>query len=231
MCSRNRDYLDFTAHQRPMVGDTKTSALTVDHIGWLVCDGRLLDVSTWQFLFKAVGYSFGSNLSGTQFKLPDPAGRVVGFVGNNGSVDASGNPLTTRNMGSNVGNETHRLTIDQMPTHNHTGTTSNSLTGQSLTDNGHTHGYVQTPNNNHENATSLTTSANNSGVLAGTTASSTTGIILNDPQHNHTFTTNNTGGSNIHNNMQPTLFFGNLFIYSGKPFYANYPLTAGTNII
>jgi microcystin-dependent protein len=249
MCSRNRDYFDLNAHQRPMVGDTKTSALTIDHLGWLVCDGRLLDVSTWQFLFKAVGYSFGSNVSGTQFKLPDPAGRVVGFVGNNGSVDASGNPLTTRAMGSNAGNENHTLTVAQMPTHNHgitdpghshTGTTNSSSTGITLNDPTHTHGYVQPPNNNHENATSLTNSANNSGVLAGTTSASSTGITLTDPTHTHAFTTgssltgvttNNNGSSNAHNNMQPTLFLGNLFIYSGKPFYANYPFTAGTNLI
>ena len=216
-----------------MVGDTKTSALTVDHIGWLVCDGRLLDVSTWQFLFKAVGYSFGSNLSGTQFKLPDPAGRVVGFVGNNGSVDASGNPLTRRNMGSNVGNETHRLTVDQMPTHNHgitdpghthTGTTSNSYTGVTVTT------LVDRP----ESETVFI------GAGANVSGSDQRYPQISDPGHNHAFTTGssvtgittvNNGGSNIHNNMQPTLFFGNLFIYSGKPFYANYPLTAGTNII
>ncbi len=215
-----------------MVGDTKTSALTIDHLGWLVCDGRLLDVSTWQFLFKAVGYSFGSNVSGTQFKLPDPAGRVVGFVGNNGSVDASGNPLTTRVMGSNVGNENHTLTVAQMPTHNHgitdpghshTGTTSNSYTGIT----GNTF-------NSPESETVM------DGIGANVSGEGSVNAINNDPGHNHAFTTgssftgvttNNNGGSNAHNNMQPTLFLGNLFIYSGKPFYANYPFTAGTNLI
>ena len=50
-------------------------------------------------------------------------------------------------------------------------------------------------------------------------------IVVTDPTHVHTFTTLNTGGSNAHNNMQPTLFIGNVFIYSGKTTYGNYPYT------
>jgi len=251
MCSRNRDFFDLNAHQRPMVGDTKTSALTIDHLGWLVCDGRLLDVSTWQFLFDAIGYSFGSNLTKTQFKLPDPAGRVLGFVGNNGSVDASGNPLTTRDMGSNAGNENHTLTVAQMPTHNHAITDpGHTHTGTTETGGAHTHNYqdayfaentgggvnnlLGTNDPDTDNSFTWRTAAGGySTTPSDIPTSSHTG-------HTHTFTTqiattgitiNNNGGSNAHNNMQPTLFLGNLFIYSGKPFYASYPFTANTNLI
>jgi microcystin-dependent protein len=78
------------------------------------------------------------------------------------------------------------------------------------------------------------------GIGANVSGEGSVNAINNDPGHNHAFTTgssftgvttNNNGGSNAHNNMQPTLFLGNLFIYSGKPFYANYPFTAGTNLI
>ncbi len=224
MSSRNRDYFDLNAHQRPMVGDTKTSALAVDHIGWLVCDGRLLDVDTWQNLFKTIHYSFGG--SGTQFRLPNPAGRVAGYIG-------AGAGLTTRTKGNSVGTETHTLTVAEMPTHNHaitdnghthTGNTSNSVTGIE----GNT---VDTPESE---------SVSNLGTGAQVSGSGQRNAIKSDNGHTHAFTTgssftgvttNNNGSSNAHNNMQPTLFIGNLFIYSGKPFYANYPFTAGTNIV
>jgi len=39
--------------------------------------------------------------------------------------------------------------------------------------------------------------------------------ITNDGGHQHTFTTTNTGLGNPHNNVQPTIFIGNVFIYSG----------------
>jgi microcystin-dependent protein len=202
MGSYFRDYLTFPAHSRPMAGDTKTSALTVDHIGWLMCDGRLLNVSDYQFLFNTIYYKFGSNGDGTQFRLPDPAGRVLGYTG-------AGTGLTARAMGSNVGAETHTLTVAEMPTHAHT-----------ITDPGHTHSYVNQPNSTSVQTPVTGTDVADNVNVSQTTGSNTTGI-----------TVNSNGSSNAHNNMQPTLFFGNLFIYSGRPTLGNYPFTAGTNLV
>jgi microcystin-dependent protein len=195
--SHNRDYFQLTAHQRPMTGDTKTSVLLTDHLGWLLCDGRLLNITDYPFLFGAIHYAFGSNISGTQFQLPNPAGRVPGFIG-------SGSNLTPRRMGSNFGTETHTLTVAEMPTHAHT-----------IADPGHSH--------------TGTTNAGGQGVNVQNIFASDTPVAINAADdggsHTHAFTTqpattgitiNNNGGSNAHNNMQPTLFLGNLFIYSGK---------------
>jgi len=76
----------------------------------------------------------------------------------------------------------------------------------------------------------VTTQASANGGLSGaTTGSSTTGI--SDSGHTHALVMSNQGGSNAHNNMQPTLFVGNMFIYCGRtgassyagtyPFYGN----------
>lgn len=222
MTSVERKFFTLSASQKPTVGDTKMSVATSDHLGWMLCDGRDLLVSDYYFLFKVIGYTYGSNTS-NYFKLPNPAGRVLGVVG-------SGSGLTARGFGSNVGAETHTLTVAEMPTHNHTGTTNTSSTGITLSDPGHTHSYVNQPNNV-ELAVSLTTTDAADNVNQNqTTGSSFTGITLNDPTHSHTFTTSNTGLSNAHNNMQPTLFFGNMFVFSGIYGLGNFPYTTNTNI-
>jgi len=40
--------------------------------------------------------------------------------------------------------------------------------------------------------------------------------IANDGNHVHSFVIGETGDGEAHNNMQPTLFLGNLFIFSGR---------------
>jgi microcystin-dependent protein len=183
----------------PAVGDTKTSALAADHSGWLVCDGRLVNVGDYLSLFYVMGYSFGG--SGDQFNLPDPRGRVAGFVG-------SGTGLTSRTLGTSLGEEEHTLTVSEMPSHNHGGNTGYSSTGITLNDPGHSHTGV--PN---QASTAINGASNNTGN-GGSTGTSSTGITVSDPTHRHVIASQ--GGGLPHNNMQPTLFLGNLFIYGGR---------------
>lgn len=196
MTSVQKTFMTLNSHQKPIAGDTKISIIRLDHLGWLLCDGRLLSISEYTFLFNVIGYSFGG--SGGQFNLPNPAGRVPGITG-------SGAGLTTRTMGQSVGAETHTLTVAEMPTHTH-----------GVFDPGHAHSYVNQPN-----ATSVQVPISGTDVadnvnVSQNTGSNTTGITLS-----------NAGLSNAHNNMQPTLFLGNFFIYSGRPNVGNFPFTAG----
>lgn len=206
MSSTLRRYANLEAHQRPTVGDTKTSVALVDHLGWLLCDGRPLNVSDWYFLFTMIGYQFGG--SGTTFNLPNPLGRVPGIIG-----DTSLSGLTTRIMGDSVGAETHTLDITQIPSHDHGGVTGGTTLSESPA------------------AVTSVTANNTSFIIApGAGNSLTTGItaltdattITPDP-HTHTITAQ--GGGLPHNNMQPTLFVGNLFIYSGVPTFGTWPIT------
>ena len=227
MTSVERQWFQLTAHQRPSVGDMKTSAIGIDHMGWLVCDGRALNIVDFPQLYNVIGTSFGSN-SATTFKLPNPAGRVPGFVG-------SGLDLTTRVLGDAVGEETHTLTINEMPSHTHgsadvTGntngngfTTLNGAHNHGITDPGHAHSYFNQPNVHSVTTIAGTDSADN-GNVNQTTGSSTTGITVNsNSDHQHQIF--NTGGGAAHNNMQPTLFVGNMFIYCGRPFYGSNAIT------
>jgi microcystin-dependent protein len=166
------------------VGDLKFSAHNNDHYGWLICDGRSISRTEYSELFDVIGISFGANDSNT-FKLPDLRGRVAGGIGD-------GPDTTNRLLGTAVGSETHTLTTAEMPSHNHT-----------ITDPGHTHTYVNNTNDQSTDNAFHTETAADQVDLAATTGSSTTGITINS-----------TGGGNPHNNMQPTLFIGNMFIYA-----------------
>lgn len=212
-------YQTFTSTSKPTVGDTKLSLVGADHIGWLVCDGRTLNISDFYYLYQVIGSTYGSP-SSTTFKLPNPAGTVLGVIGT--GVGSNGLPLSARTAGQRVGEETHVLSIAEMPTHNHPGS-SNAGATTSIYDSGHDHSYTAT-NNNNNNANTLTTQTSmNSGIVASTTGLSTANIV--DPGHVHTLIINSQGGSNAHNNMQPTLFIGNMFIYCGKPSVGTYPFT------
>lgn len=217
MASRNRDFFQLSAHSRPMAGDTKTSALDMDHIGWLKCDGRSLSKTDFLVLFNVIGYSFGG--SGSNFSLPDPRGCVPGFVGSNAGLYSGPTGPTNRILGQVVGEEAHTLTIPEMPSHGHTGTTSNASTSATLSGN---------VINNIPTGSSSTSSYSGLGYIDVSSGSTTNTVTLNDPGHVHTFTTTNTGGSQYHNNMQPTIFVGSLFMYSGKPFYGATPFSYNT---
>ena len=205
-----------------MAGDTKTSVLDLDHLGWLKCDGRSLSKTDFQFLFDVIGYSFGG--SGSNFKLPDPRGCVPGFVGSNAGGYTGPTGPTNRTLGQVVGEEAHTLTIPEMPSHGHTGTTNSSTTG--VTDSGHEHTYRNHPAINEGVGALATAQVANETTQEQTTGTSSANIV--DPGHVHTFTTTNTGGSQFHNNMQPTIFVGSLFMYSGKPFYGATPFSYNT---
>jgi microcystin-dependent protein len=175
----------------------------------------LVNKSEYGLLYNVIGGTFGE--TSTQFRLPDPRGRVIGAVG-------SGSGLTTRSKGDEVGEETHQLTIPEMPSHNHTGTTSSNATG--ITTNaagGANPGLAYRSGNN--TATTLDPTSTELDLV------NTTALVITDPTHAHTFTTSNTGGDQPHNNMQPTLFYGNMFIYCGKVNNGSFPYKTGTDLL
>ena len=184
----------FTAQEKPVTGDMKMSFVGYDHIGWVKCDGRSLSTTAHNLLFQVIGYQFGG--SGASFNLPNPSGGVVGVVGQRTTTVTT----TLHPPGQDIGEEKHQLTIPEMPSHTH-----------SITDPGHTHSYVNQANDVNVHNLTTQTSAASPADLGQTTGSSTTGISINS-----------TGGDEAHNNIQPTLFMGNMFIYSGIPSFPGF---------
>ena len=172
--------------------------------GWAICDGRTL-----------LGYL-----------TPDLRGRFV-----LGSGQGSG--LTNRIPGQTGGLESVTLNTNQIPSHNHTGTTNidgtHNHTASSNITGGHQHEYEDayfaeansttqnnvfgtsagTDNDNEfiwrtrENTAVVSGQAYNKPLTESSGAHSHTIIIDNNGAHTHVFTTNSTGGNNSHENMPP----------------------------
>lgn len=183
--------------------------------GWLDCDGRILNKEEYPKLFEAIGYTFSyGNFSNDDlsFNLPDFRGRVGVGIG-------SGSGLTNRELADISGSETHTLNTNEIPSHNHSGTTeiSGSHT-HIINDPGHTHSISnqvqKTANNTPDGLDSTSNEIDNINLINNDTTSSTTGISINNGgNHNHTFTTENTGGGQPHNIMQPFLSIRYLIKY------------------
>lgn len=248
MTSYCRERLEFTAHQRPTVGDTKMSVIPNDHLGWLKCDGRFMSKDEFYLLFRVIGYSFTASPGGDTFQLPNAAGRVPGVIGTGTDANLSTFSIA---LGDSIGEYNHTLTIAEMPSHNHgvagggQGPTNNLTNvegahSHTINDPGHIHTQttINDDFNNSGNYSDLQRpsypNSDTSGTVTwtGTINNATTGISINtNGAHAHTL--NPAGGSNAHNNIQPTIGLGNMFIYSGRTFYPlnGFPYTDGTLIL
>lgn len=147
--------------------------------GWLLCDGSSKATATYPELAAALNYAFGG--SGANFNVPDMRGRVA--MGVDG---AAGRISSNDALGNSSGAESVALTIAQLPSHTHTGTTS-------------TNGL-----HNHRMAFAGG-SGGEAGYAGGTIWNRWSATTEGNGDHNHTFTTDATGSGSAHNNLQPYL--------------------------
>lgn len=199
---------NFTVHQKPEIGDTKISSKDGDHAGWLKCDGRQLDIYLFNQLYQAIGTKYGG--ANIAFNLPNPKGRVLGVMGD-------GPGLTSRAQGATVGAETHLLTEPELP----------SMTKTTITNSGHAHSHNANAGSPgygllYRDGTGTVVSSDNSGSEPNIVAAPGALTVNNESAHTHTI---QIGGSQVHNNMQPTMFVGNMFIYCGRPNVGTFPYT------
>jgi microcystin-dependent protein len=92
----------------------------------MLCDGSAISRVAYATLFATIGVAWGAGDGSTTFNLPDLRGRVA--VGASpGSL--TGRP-TARTIASNGGEESHTLTVPELPSHGHSyqATTTGSYT-------------------------------------------------------------------------------------------------------
>ena len=157
--------------------------------GYLICDGTAYSRTTYSTLYAIIGNSFGSGDGSTTFNVPDLRSRTALGAG-------TGTGLSSRILGSSGGEETHVLTVPEMPSHTHTDL------GHTHTDLGHAHTpagaayFLETSN---VSGTGFTGGSGLTYAISGGTGTASANIQTS------TANLQNTGSGNAHNTMMPWL--------------------------
>jgi microcystin-dependent protein len=117
------DYLtknDFELFTTPIGGVTTFAGTASPSSKWAICDGTAVSRTTYSTLFTVIGTTYGVGDGTTTFNLPNLKGRVV--VG----VDAAQTEFDA--LGETGGAKTHTLTVDQIPSHQHSFARANAGT-------------------------------------------------------------------------------------------------------
>jgi microcystin-dependent protein len=151
----------------PFLSEIRIMSFQFAPRGWALCDGQLLPINQNQALFSLLGTTFGGD-GRVNFGLPDLRGRVPIHVGGGFS------------LGERGGEQSHTLSVGELPTHTHVLKASSS------------------------GANASPPSPQNATILAD----SAPGLAYGPPSSlaaMHSTSVTNTGGSQAHLNMQPFL--------------------------
>lgn len=102
----------------PFLSEIRIFSFNFPPRGWALCNGQLLPINQNQALFSLLGTTYGGN-GQTNFALPDLRSRVPFHMGQG---------LT---LGERAGEETHTLSIQEIPTHTHTLAGNNAVVSAS----------------------------------------------------------------------------------------------------
>ena len=96
----------------PFLGQISIFGFNFAPRGWAMCNGQILPIAQNTALFSLLGTTYGGN-GQTTFALPNLQSRVPLHFG-------QGPGLSSYDLGQAAGTENNTLTVNQMPTHNHT---------------------------------------------------------------------------------------------------------------
>jgi microcystin-dependent protein len=97
-------------------GMIMASVLSNEPVGWLICDGRSINRTTYKDLYDAIGTIFGIGNGSTTFNIPDYRGAFLRGAGTNPNNSSNTSTLNT-SQSDGIKNHTHPITD---PGHTHT---------------------------------------------------------------------------------------------------------------
>ncbi len=100
----------------PFLAEIRIFSFNFAPKGWALCNGQLLPINQNQALFSLLGTTYGGN-GQTTFALPDLRARVPIHVGGGTS------------LGERAGEDSHTLTLQELPTHTHLVNASSAASG------------------------------------------------------------------------------------------------------
>ncbi len=103
-----------TAEATHKAGFLHPTATSTAPFGWLFCSGQNVKRAQYPALFAAIGTTYGAGDGATTFGLPGGEGRVM--IGEGNSL-TEGSEYHSR--GAAGGQERHKLTTGEMPSHSH----------------------------------------------------------------------------------------------------------------
>jgi microcystin-dependent protein len=146
----------------PFVGEIRAVGFNYAPDGWLMCQGQVVNVNTYQALYALIGNQYGGVASEGTFGIPDLRGRSIIGVGNGLNLP----PIT---CGEKTGQGQVTLTLSQMPIHTHAATVG---------DPGHSHSAALPAHTHTFNVPCDTTGVASSPSPSGAFLSTTAGIDL-----------------------------------------------------
>jgi len=152
----------------PFLAEVRIVGFNFAPRGWAFCDGQILPINQNQSLYSLLGTTYGGD-GRTSFALPDLRSRTPIHVGRS-------NGGRTHTLGQKSGEETHTLSANEMPQHDHVAQAS---TANATSNNPTNHVFAR--------------SAERAYHEPGPNAAMHSGMLLN------------VGGGQAHNNMQPFL--------------------------
>jgi len=90
----------------PFLSEIRIMSFNFAPKGWALCNGQLLPINQNQALFSLLGTTYGGD-GRVNFALPDLRGRVPMHFG------------SAHTLGERAGQESHTVTIQEAPSHNH----------------------------------------------------------------------------------------------------------------
>ncbi|MCX2583533.1 phage tail protein [Pedobacter sp. MR22-3] len=105
------------------IGEIRAFGGNFAPVNWLFCQGQSMQINEYTTLFTVIGTIYGGD-GVTTYNLPNIASRTVVGAG-------QGTGLSAYNLGQISGEESHSLTVSELPTHNHQASATFSTTAGS----------------------------------------------------------------------------------------------------